>query len=296
MKMMRADISRPVELLTCGNFYSDVEWTHNRRCLDSFEIVIGVNKTLHISLDNENFDVSAGDVLLLPPGVIHGGYRPCEPGVSFFWFHFHVNGPYEFLDEQAFQTELSELNKPDTHQQSHNLYLPIYYSPASIERANILFQQLQHLNKSNYYTQAAVHFTATSLLIELSEQMISGCLNSPDKSQGDRSVAEIIEWIRVHALQDISVSDLADRFMYNKEYLSRFFKKKTGYNLQEYINLMKISKAKDLLSRSSRPIKYISDYVGIEDEKYFMRLFKKHEGLTPTEYRKAFYRVHMNDH
>ncbi|KRE47363.1 hypothetical protein ASG81_08630 [Paenibacillus sp. Soil522] len=61
----------------------------------------------------------------------------------------------------------------------------------------------------------------------------------------------------MEALDDISLSDVAEHFTYNKSYLSRFFKKKTGYNLQEYINLMKISKAKDLLTRSSQSIQYM---------------------------------------
>ena len=100
----------------------------------------------------------------------------------------------------------------------------------------------------------------------------------------------------MEAMDDISLSDVAEHFTYNKNYLSRFFKKKTGYNLQEYINLMKISKAKDLLTRSSQSIQYIADKVGIHDEKYFMRLFKKYESMTPTEYRKAFYRIHLNNH
>ncbi len=46
-------------------------------------------------------------------------------------------------------------------------------------------------------------------------------------------------------MEEISVTDVAQKFMYNKDYLSRFFfKKKDRFTLQEYIHLMKISKAK----------------------------------------------------
>jgi len=126
--------------------------------------------------------------------------------------------------------------------------------------------------------------------------MISDYYTSSQLSQSDYNISEIVEWIRVHALEDISASDVADKFTYNKDYLSRFFKKKTGFNLQEYIHLMKIAKAKDLLTRSMRSIKYISERVGFNDEKYFMRLFRRYENMTPTEYRKAFYKIHMNNH
>lgn len=296
LKYLRANIAKPIEFLSCGQFYSDVPWTHSKRRLDSFEIIIGIEKCLYISQGDEKYEVKPGDVLVLLPGITHEGYRPCEEGVSFFWLHFLVYESYGILDEEALDKELAELTKPDSPKQCTDVYLPLFYAPASIERANILFQQLQHIGMSNYYTRQAAHYIATLLLIELSDQMISSYRNSPDKSQGDRNIAEIIEWVRIHALTDISVADVAEHFKYNKNYLSRFFKKKTGFNLQEYIHLMKISKAKELLTRGSRSIREIAETVGIQDEKYFMRLFKKYQSMTPTEYRKAFYRIHLNNH
>ncbi|CAM4294352.1 AraC family transcriptional regulator [Paenibacillus alkaliterrae] len=296
MKYIRTNIGKPIEFLSCGHFVTDVPWTHSKRCLDSFEVIIGIEKCLYISQGEEKYEVNPGDVLVLLPGLVHEGYRPCKEGVSFFWFHFLTYESYDRLDEDALAKELDKLKNPDSPKSCSDIYLPLFYAPASIERANILFQQLQHIGMSNYYTRQAAHYISTLLLIELSDQMINHYQISPDKSQGDRNIAEIIEWIRIHALDDISLSDIAEHFTYNKNYLSRYFKKKTGYNLQEYINLMKISKAKDLLTRSSQSIQCIADKVGIHDEKYFMRLFKKYESMTPTEYRKAFYRIHLNNH
>ncbi|WP_424766960.1 AraC family transcriptional regulator [Paenibacillus sp. sgz302251] len=296
MNYTKINISKPIEFLSGGHFIADGVWTHTNRCLDSFEVIIGIDKCLYISQGDEKFEVNPGEVLVLLPGLVHEGYRSCEEGVSFFWFHFLAYESFEFMDEENFSKELLEFNKPDSSKLCRDVYLPLYFKPSSIERVNILFQQLQHVGMSNYYTQQAAHYVATLLLIELSDQMIGSYQASPDKPQGDRNIAEIIEWVRIHALDDISLSDVAEHFVYNRNYLSRFFKKKTGFNLQEYINLMKISKAKELLTRSSRSIQYIADKVGIHDEKYFMRLFKKYENMTPTEYRKAFYRVHMNNH
>jgi AraC-like DNA-binding protein len=296
MRYLKGNIARPIEFLSCGQFYSEVPWTHSRRCLDSFEIIIGIEECLYIAQGEEKHEVRPGDVLVLLPGVVHEGYRTCKAGVSFFWFHFLIYEPFMVLEEEDLGPELAELNKPDAQKRCMDVYLPLFYAPASIERANILFQQLQHIGMSNYYTQQAAHYIATLLLIELSDQMIGSYQTSPEKPQGDRSIAEIIEWVRIRALTDITVSDVAEHFTYNKSYLSRFFKKKTGYNLQEYIHLMKISKAKEILTRSTRSIRDVAEKVGIDDEKYFMRLFKKYESMTPTEYRKAFFRIHLNDH
>jgi YesN/AraC family two-component response regulator len=59
--------------------------------------------------------------------------------------------------------------------------------------------------------------------------------------------------------------------------------------------MIKISKAKELLIRTNESIKMIAFAIGINDEKYFMRLFKKYEKVTPSEFRQAYYRVLMNN-
>ncbi len=111
----------------------------------------------------------------------------------------------------------------------------------------------------------------------------------------EKKLAAILEWIRVHALGDVSVSSIARQFNYNRDYLTRYFKKEVGMSIQEYIHHQKLSKAKYLLTSTNANIKTVADAVGIHDEKYFMRLFKKYEKVTPTEFRKAYYRTHMNN-
>ncbi|MDP4097270.1 AraC family transcriptional regulator [Paenibacillus sp. P96] len=296
MKFLKTDITNPVEFISCGHFISSVPWTHSERCIDSYEVLIGVHKTLYISQNGVEYELQPGQVLLLQPGLVHHGHKPCEAGVSFYWFHFIPSAQVEWLDEQEMARVWPALNGPDADRTCSDIYLPLMLTPQAVERINILFQQLQHIVHSNYYTRQSAHYLTTSLLIELTEQTITEVYRSAQLNKGDRNIAEIIEWVRIHAAQDISVADVASRFNYNRDYLSRFFKKKTGYNLQEYIHLLKIAKAKDILSRSSASVKLVSAKVGIEDEKYFMRLFKKYVQMTPTDYRKAYYKVHLNNH
>jgi AraC-like DNA-binding protein len=296
MRYFKTGIERPSEFISGGLFVSDGPWIHANRIVESFEVIIGINKCLYISQGKVEYEVNPGDVLLLLPGQVHEGYKECEEGVSFFWLHFLAGENYEIFEEDGLASQLSKLNKPDSTKYSSEVYIPLFSAPRRIERINILFQQILHVVSSNYYTRQAANYITTSLLIELSEQMISDYYTSSQLSQSDYNISEIVEWIRIHALDDISAADVAEKFTYNKDYLSRFFKKKTGFNLQEYIHLMKIAKAKDLLTRSMRSIKYISERVGFNDEKYFMRLFKRYENMTPTEYRKAFYKIHMNNH
>jgi len=293
---LKTSVRKPIEFISSGQFVSEVPWTHSRRSIDSFEMIIGVHKTLPIAQDGVDYEVHPGNVLLLLPELVHEGNGECEAGMSFFWFHFRPQDEYELIDAQTMEREVTELKMPDAFKERSDIYIPLFSSPQGIERVNILFRQLQHVVNANYYTLQSAHYLVTSLLIELSEQTVTDLFLTRQKSRGDRTIAEMIEWVRIHALENIAVSDVADKFAYNRDYLSRVFKLRTGINLQEYIHLIKIAKAKDMLSRSRKSIKEIAQAVGVDDEKYFMRLFKKYENMTPTEYRTAFYKTHMNNH
>lgn len=295
VKLLQADITTPIEFVSGGQFISDSPWIHSRRMIDSFEMIIGVKETLYIEQEGIQYAVRPGDLLLLLPNRIHQGYAPSLKGLSFYWFHFICLGEHRIVD---FQTVADDIYLLQTNSESHrfntSVYIPLFFTPSTIERINIIFQQLQHLNNSDYTTHFGVHYFLTSLLIELSEQTIASFHPEISQSEGDNNLARIMEWVRIHALDPISVTTIADKFSYNKDYLSRYFKKKTGMNLLEYIHVLKISKAKDLLFHTTHSIKEISYLVGIRDEKYFMKLFKKYEKITPTEFRKAYYMTHMN--
>lgn len=82
-----------------------------------------------------------------------------------------------------------------------------------------------------------------------------------------------------------SLSDIAAKYGISEEHFCRMFKKYTGFRPFEYNNLIKIQKAKELLSNTDLTISEIAGLVGYESHSYFTMLFKKYMGLTPTQYR-----------
>ncbi|HZK26497.1 MAG TPA: helix-turn-helix transcriptional regulator, partial [Thermoclostridium sp.] len=68
-------------------------------------------------------------------------------------------------------------------------------------------------------------------------------------------------------------------------YLSRMFKKELGVNFIDYLNGLRVEKAKELLIDSQYKTYEVAEEVGISDAHYFSRLFKKYEGISPTEFR-----------
>ncbi|MFL0166389.1 response regulator transcription factor [Candidatus Clostridium helianthi] len=70
-------------------------------------------------------------------------------------------------------------------------------------------------------------------------------------------------------------------------YLSKLFKKNTGMNFSDYINLYKIEKAKQLLDNTDMSIIDISISLGYDESGYFSKVFKKAVGITPSVYRNS---------
>ncbi len=84
----------------------------------------------------------------------------------------------------------------------------------------------------------------------------------------------------------LSVTMLADRLGISTSYLSRYFKEKMGVTLFAYIDEIRLSNAKKLLTETDAPVKDIVRTVGYNDINNFNRKFKSRTGLTPSIYRK----------
>lgn len=81
------------------------------------------------------------------------------------------------------------------------------------------------------------------------------------------------------------VSEYADEFNITPNYLNRLVRNHTGHSAIEWIEISRISQAKSLLREGNLPIAEVAAAVGINDNSYFTRFFKKTEGMTPTQYR-----------
>ena len=80
------------------------------------------------------------------------------------------------------------------------------------------------------------------------------------------------------------MSDLSKSVNMSENYISRLFKVETGINIIQYINLIKLEKAKELLLIKDNSIKEVAYKVGYDTPSYFNRLFNKLYGINPTDY------------
>ncbi len=119
------------------------------------------------------------------------------------------------------------------------------------------------------------------------QQTIDADIDNDDFiDKADRDVElEVKKYVRLHMLENISVSDIAEVLHFNPQYLMRAFKKKTEMSIVEYITKVRVDKAKELLKETKLPVKDIASMIGYADYAYFTRVFKKEGGMIPNQYR-----------
>ncbi|MGG1632330.1 response regulator transcription factor [Rossellomorea sp. NRS-1567] len=99
------------------------------------------------------------------------------------------------------------------------------------------------------------------------------------------NMQQIEEYLQQHYQEDITLQDIADRFYLSREYISRKFKQDHGSTITDYVTNIRMEKAKKLLENPYLKIYEVAYGVGYGNEKYFSKVFKKHVGMTPNEYR-----------
>jgi len=94
-----------------------------------------------------------------------------------------------------------------------------------------------------------------------------------------------VKYISDHIGKKISLDDVAKSLGISAGYLSSLFKAVTGQSLVEYINRIKVNRIKELLANTKITLRQAGESVGISDENYISRLFKKYVGCSVSEYK-----------
>lgn len=95
-----------------------------------------------------------------------------------------------------------------------------------------------------------------------------------------------IEYIYSHKNENVSLKKASDLCHISPSHFSRIFSKDVGQNYSSYLSFLKIEWAKQLLISTDLTISEVSDNLGFNESGYFIKIFKKHESITPSLYRK----------
>ena len=104
----------------------------------------------------------------------------------------------------------------------------------------------------------------------------------------ERVITGITKYMQEHLSEDVSLHILSEEFHLNSQYISQLFKNEIGVNFLTYLTNIRMEHAKKLLLSTSLSIAEVSEQSGYGDYRVFTKVFKKSEGITPSQYRRDF--------
>jgi LacI family transcriptional regulator len=104
----------------------------------------------------------------------------------------------------------------------------------------------------------------------------------------DQEVAKVIRFIREHACEGVGVPDVLADACGSRSTLERRVKKILGRTIKEEISRVQLGRARLLLSETEWTVAKISSQCGFSEPKYFCEIFRRHAGMTATEFRRRF--------
>ena len=235
-----------------GKFISHGMWIHPDRVIDSYEMILVTKGEVYISENGTDYPLKKDEILILRPHLHHFGYRASEH-TEFFWLHWYS------------ETDLL----PDfKHRRIENPY-------------NICLYMRQLLDaRVTQKTSEGIDCLTRLILLEL---------YANSKPPVSHHIAEkIADWIRANSYAPLTEKQIAEHFGYNADYLNRLFKSNYSKSIKQYIDEKRMEHIKRLMLSDELPLKEIASRSGFTEYKYFLKFFKYHEAITPTEFYRQY--------
>ena len=142
-------------------------------------------------------------------------------------------------------------------------------------------------NKLTHAVEVALERNDQKQRIERMEKIVDTRLmsTSDGNNQYSEPVREAINYIEAHLEEPISLRELAEMSHMNANYFSVLFKEHTGLTFSDYLTRRRVQRAKELIVGTTLSVNEISERVGYQTAKYFIKVFRKLEGMSPGQYR-----------
>lgn len=244
----------------------------------------------------------AGEALLFRDSSeeVQALYYSDIASMGFYRLHYPIESEKYIINnlklghEEEVIEEVERLFRPNskcnfTYKEQHDLIVEIYNS-----LVKVLFEEdvkLQDINAEIPYDISG-KLDSMGSISEMKawlKHVLKDCAGhfARHKSEGNKKLLDyIISYIKENMDKDLYLGLLAERTGLTARYLSGVLREETGMSFLNYLNSLRIEKAKEILRTDTRiKIKDIASMVGYNNYLNFIRTFKKYEGISPGDYR-----------
>lgn len=273
------------QLVTIGRGVWTPSMQHFQRKFGLYDVLVVRRGCIYMKEDGTEYEVGSGHILLLEPHKTHEGYRPCTEDTEIVWLHIKHDSEQIYCSSEEIQWSMLLRKGTDLDDSPvvQSIYIPKYGCFELDEIWSGLEEMVQLFNSLMVGSALQLQAAFVRFLNQL-QAVIRGV--TMESSTG-RLASSVAAFLRKHADDPEQPVDLEAEFHFNRDYLTRCLKLHTGMSPLEYLRHIRMDKACRLLENSpGLSIKQIGSAVGIEDTNYFIRLFQKDKGMTPTAYRR----------
>ncbi len=187
-----------------------------------------------------------------------------------------------------------------------DINIPIMSGLKVIQLSRIKHPGIAYVIVSGYddfsYCQQALRLQITDYILKpVNYEEFGGCIDNlkislferrvaeePAEAQEERAITGITRYLQEHLAEEVSLSVLAEQFHLNPQYISQLFKNEIGVGFLAYLTNIRMEKAKKLLLSTPLSVAEVAERSGYGDYRVFTKVFKKSEGVTPSQYRRDF--------
>lgn len=263
------DESKPLIVTSCGNYKvknrAEVRTSRPKGRKDYQLLYIAAGQG-HFFINGQERVVSAGNIIVYLPGQPQEYVYYKDDKTDVFWVHFTGSDVEKIID-------------------CYNIRLPenILYIGTSPDYQWLFGQIIQELQLCRPRFEELISLLLRNIFILISRNLIKA--NRADNSL-ENEVELAMHYFRENYRSEINVEDYALSRGMSASNFYRVFKQISGSTPLQYILKLRLSNAQNLLENSNLSIAEIASAVGYENPLYFSRLFNKHIGVSPSEYRK----------
>ena len=235
--------------------------TYNSIGRDDYFLIYVTDGVFNTQINDTVFHLNKGAVVLYPPKYKYHYWG--EPPSKYLCVHFTGSHAEKILTDLGFSLEPFVLENE--------------FSP----KIKSLFEKMveQDITKAPF-----LQYSLACLL----EEILLTIAIARVRNSGYRTFKKSIKYIHANYTEKIQIPDLAKmEGLSNSRYIT-LFSKEMGKTPSEYILSLRLGRACDLLSTSDMEISLVGASSGYKDQYFFSKIFKKHMGMSPQEYRKRY--------
>jgi len=241
------------------------------------ELIVVLENSLEFYVEGAVVHLSAGEVIVVPPYMLHSALPGEGPVGRVAVFSF----PQSYLSgtaDSCFFREWGTTGKI----KGYFLRFRSEYSAVVQQTAELLLHKYVETQAQDCLATKGFVLFVMGLMQNDGIPLEEGSAMITDKKQYER-IFSACAYIEQHVCGRISIPELAQSAGYSVSHFSRLFRENVGYSVKEYIDLMKIREARRFLRQGEKSITEIAYLLGFSHPNNFGRVYKRVTGRSPRE-------------